>query len=315
MQRYSWIIGTAVLACSFGMVGCFNGDGKSVEGSGTIEGTEVNVGTEAVGRVLAVRCDEGAWVKKGDTLLVIDDTEYRIQLRQAEANNESYASQYRLALDGSRKEDITQAEAAYKTAQADYQRMKDLLASQTVTQKQYDDAYSRFVAAEQTYRKLKTGLRPEEIVNAKTRAEYSSAQVDLLRKKVRDCVLVSPTDGVITVRAIEPGELVGMGSNVFRITDLHQVKLMIYVPEQEVPKVKLGQSASVKVDAFPGKSYEGKVVYISSVAEFTPKNVQTKEERTKLVFGVKIEIANPNGELKPGVPADASMAYNAASGK
>jgi len=296
------------------VAGCNGNNPNVLEASGTIEGTDVNIGTEIMGRVTQVRCDEGARVRKGDTLLLVDDTEYRLQLQQAEANSESFASQYRLAVEGSRREDVVQAEASFTTAQADYVRMKDLLASQTVTQKQFDDVYARFIAAEQTYHKVKTGLRPEEILNAKVRAESAVAQVELLKKKVRDCVLVSPVDGTITVRSIEPGELVGVGSAVFRVTSLDPVKLMIYVSEQDLGRVVLGQAAAVNIDAFPKRDFAGKVVYLAPSAEFTPKNVQTKEERTKLVFGVKLEIPNPTGELKPGLPADARLTI-ASSGK
>lgn len=307
MPRVVSGLATLVLCAAPLISGC-GGNGRNViEASGTIEGTDVNVGVEAAGRVTQVRVAEGARVRQGDTLLVVDDADYRIQLRQAEANLASFESQFQLALEGSRKEDLTQAEVAYKTAQADYRRMEGLLASQTVTQKQYDDVYARYVSAQQTYEKLRSGARPEEIAGARSRREYAAAQVDLLRKKVHDCVLLSPTGGVVTLRAIEPGELVGVGTNVFRITYLDRVNLMIYVNEQDLGRIKLGQGAQVSIDAFPGRSFNGTVVYIAPSAEFTPKNVQTKEERTKLVFGVKIEAENPDGALKPGLPADARL--------
>jgi HlyD family secretion protein len=294
--------------------GCSTGDKNVVEASGTIEGTDINIGTEVAGKVKTLRVDEGSIVKQGDTLLTIDDAEYQIQLRQALANLESFEASYRLVLAGSREEDVIQAEAAFKNAQDDYKRMKDLLASQTVTQKQYDDAYARYVAAQQTYVKLKRGFRPEEIANARSRRDYAAAQVDLLRKKVRDCSILSPTSGTVTLKAIEPGELVTLGSNVLRITRLDPVNLMIYVNEQELGKIHLGQSAKVNIDAFgQGKTFDGTVVYISPVAEFTPKNVQTKEERTKLVFGIKLEVKNPDGALKPGLPADARVSTAANS--
>jgi HlyD family secretion protein len=177
-----------------------------------------------------------------------------------------------------------------------------------VTQKQYDDAYARFVAAEQTFRKLKTGLRPEEIASARGRWDQAAAQADLLRKKFRDCSIRAPLDGTVTLRAVEPGELVGFGTNVFQLTALEIVKLTIYLNETEIGRIHLGDTAQVAIDAFEkGKTVQGSIVYISPTAEFTPKNVQTKEERTKLVFAVKIEIPNPDGLLKPGLPADARI--------
>lgn len=290
------------------LAGCGDKNGRVIEASGTIEGTQVNIGSEVAGRIREVRAREGARLKAGDTLLLVDDTEYRIQLRQAAANEQVYDNSYRVAAQGSRKEDVVQAEAAYKTAEKDYQRMAELLPAKTVTQKQFDDAYSRFVAAEQNYRKLKAGLRPEEISTARGRWEQASAQADLLKKKIQDCVVRAPIDGTVTLRAVEPGELVGFGTNVFQLTCLDRVKLTIYLDETDIGRIRLGQATRVSIDAFAeGKTVLGSIVYISPSAEFTPKNVQTKEERTKLVFAVKIEIPNADGALKPGLPADAAI--------
>lgn len=304
----------SILAALFVFVaGCGDRNRGVIEASGTIEGTDINVGSEVAGRVGAVCVDEGTRVVAGDTLVVVDDEEYRLQLRQAEANLASFESAYRLAAEGSRREDIVQAEAAYRTAETDHKRMKELIEVQSVTQKQYDDSYSRFVAAQQTYAKLKAGLRPEEITGARVRRDGAVAQVDLLKKRLRNCAIVAPAPGTVTLRAVEPGELVGFGTNVVRVTCLDRVKLTIYVNETELGQVALGQKAEVFIDSFGNnRSFAGNVIYISPVAEFTPKNVQTKEERTKLVFAVKIGIENPDGALKPGLPADARISTTAA---
>jgi len=296
------MLGLLVLAA-----GCGGDSENVIEASGTIEGTDVNIGTEVAGRVRTLRVDEGARVTAGDTLAIIDDIDYQIQLRQAVANLEASAAQLRLAEEGWRKEEIVQAEANFSTADADYKRMKDLLASQSITQKQYDDAYARYVNAQQTFEKLSRGLRKDEVLTFRARRDQAEAQVDQLRKKVRDCALLAPTAGTITLKAVEPGEFVMVGANLLRLTYLDIVKLTIYVSETELGNVRLGQKAAVTIDMEGGKPFEGTVVYISPVAEFTPKNVQTKEERTKLVFGVKIEVPNPQGILKPGMPADARL--------
>ena len=301
-MKYLFLLWTAVL-----VIGCSGGDGADISASGTIEGTDVDISAEVAGKLREVRVDEGARVAVGDTLAIIDDTEYQIQLRQAIANAESFEASYRLAVEGSRKEDIIQAEAEFKTAEADYLRMKDLLASQTITQKQYDDAYARYIATQQTYEKLKQGSRKEEIDGAREKRDNAEAQVDLLKKKIRDCHVLAPSVGTITLRAVEPGEYVTVGANLLRLTYLDKVKLIIYVNETELAKVHLGQEAKVYIDGAPKKPFEGSVTYISSIAEFTPKNIQTKEDRTKLVFGVKIEIPNADQTLKPGMPADASL--------
>jgi HlyD family secretion protein len=302
------ILTTLFAALAILLAGCGNGNPGVIEASGTIEGTDINVGSEVAGRVRAVPASEGARVAAGDTLVLIDDEEYRLQLLQAEANLASFEFAYRLAIEGSRREDIVQAEAAFHTAETDYKRMKELIDAQSVTQKQYDDAYARYVAAQQTYTKLKNGLRPAEINGARGRRDGADAQVALLRKRVRNCAIIAPSAGTVTLRAVEPGELVGISTNVVRLTYLEKVKLTIYVNEKELGHLALGQKADVSIDAFEnGRVFPGTIVYISPVAEFTPKNVQTKEERTKLVFAVKIEVENPDGALKPGLPADARI--------
>lgn len=297
---------TLILVTLLGTIsGCAGNSGNKIEASGIIEGTDINIGSEVSGKVKQVCVEEGTKVKAGDTLVVIDDADYQIQLRQALANQNAAEAQYRLALEGSRKEDILQAEAAFKNAEKDFQRMKDLLASQAVTQKQYDDAEARFIAAQQTYEKLVRGLRSAEIEAARARRDQAVAAADMLRKRVHDCQILSPTVGTITLKAVEPGELVGPGSNLVRITYLDKVKLTIYVNEEQIPRISLGQDASVSIDT--KMAFNGKVIYKSPVAEFTPKNVQTKEERTKLVFAVKILVDNPDGKLSPGLPADATI--------
>lgn len=131
------------------------------------------------------------------------------------------------------------------------------------------------------------------------------AQADLLKKAIADCTIAAPVGGVVTRKPVEAGELVQAGATVLTISDLDRVNLMIYVTEKELGQVKLGQTAAVTIDSAPGRIFSGKVTYISSEAEFTPKNIQTKEDRAKLVFRVKVEIDNPEGVLKPGLPADA----------
>jgi HlyD family secretion protein len=299
-------IGMTLIAAIL-LLGCSNNDNNVIEASGTIEGTDINIGTEVSGKVKFVKVTEGTRVTKGDTLIVIDDTDYQLQLRSAEGNGAAAEAQFQLALEGSRKEDILQAETAFKTAETDYKRMKELLAAQTITQKQFDDVYTRYVAAEQNYQKILRGLRKSEIDAVRARRDQAAAQADLLRKKIRDCVILAPTVGIVSLKSVEPGELVTMGTNVVRLTYLDIVKLMIYVNEQRLADIKLGQRAEVTIDGQPDRKFAGTVTYISPNAEFTPKNVQTKEERTKLVFGVKIEVENGDGVLKPGLPADAKL--------
>lgn len=287
------------------LAGCSGKNDGSISASGTIEATEVIVGAKIGGQVTALLADEGRQVAKGDTLATIDNADLKIQLAQTEANAAAAKAQYQLAARGAREEDITQAQANFTNAQDDLHRIEALFKERTVTQKQFDDAQMRFVIAQQTYLKLKNGSRPEEIDAARARRDQALAQVHAISKKIADSYVTAPLSGVITQKAIEEGEEVLPNAAMFRISRLDKVHLVIYISEQELARVKLGQEAKVFIDAEPTKPFVGRITYISSVAEFTPKNVQTKEDRTKLVFGVKIEINNPNQVLKPGMPADA----------
>jgi HlyD family secretion protein len=296
-----------------GLIGCSGSDKKAITASGTIETTEVTVSAKVGGEIIRLYVDEGSSVRKGDTLALIDRSDLDIQLRQAVANAEAADAQYKLAVQGSREEDIAQAEATFKNAQDDLRRAEELFKASTMTQKQLDDARTRSTVAEQTYAKLKRGSRPEEIEAARARRDLAHAQVDAIRKKIVDSYVIAPMQGMITEKALEEGDVVIQNGSLFRISRLDKVHLMIYVSEEELAKFKLGQVAEVFIDAYPKKPFPGKIIYISDVAEFTPKNVQTKEDRTKLVFGVKVEVANPDQVLKPGMPADASIPISSPS--
>ncbi|MCU0452566.1 MAG: efflux RND transporter periplasmic adaptor subunit [Bacteroidetes bacterium] len=283
---------------------CGDGDDTRIEATGTIEATDVTISAQVAGAVVSLRTDEGLKVGIGDTLVILDQREWRLQARQAEANLAAAEAQYRLAVRGARAEDLRQAEAADVSARRDLERMKELRASNSIPQKQLDDAELRATVAQQTLEKLKNGSRPEEIDAMRARRDQAAAQLALLQKKLDDCVVTSPAAGTVLNRFVERGEFVGMGSALIRIANLEEMDLMIYVPETQLPRIKIGQTASLSVDAFKDRTFEGRVVFISSTAEFTPKNIQTKDERTKLVFGVKIRVENPDGALKAGIPAD-----------
>ena len=289
------------------LFGCSSNNRNSITESGTLEATEVTVSAQAGGPILQLRVDEGSAVQAGDTLLIIDATDIVLQQNQAEAGLAMAEAQYKLAIEGVRKEDFIQAEANYKNAADDLKRMEDLFSSSSISKKQLDDARTRFTVAQQTYEKAKKGSRVEEIQLAKARRDQAVAQLASLRKKVNDCTVISLTRGTVTKRYIERGELVGPGMALFKVADLQEMDLTVYLPETDLPKIHLGDKAKIQVDAFPKKNFEGSVVFLSPTAEFTPKNIQTRDERTKLVFGVKLKISNPEGTLKAGIPADVTF--------
>lgn len=308
-----------ILLLSFVLWGCGNGNKGAIEASGTLEATEVKVSAKVPGQIESILVQEGSEVKVGDTLVILDRSTLSLQWKQAQSGFEVADAQYRLLLNGARTEDmklgeegLLQAEASFKSANDDYARMKQLLASNTITKKQFDDAEMRYTiakaqlnSAEQNLGKLRKFARPEDLAAAKARAGQAKATADLLLKQLTDAVVVAPVAGTVTHKPFEEGELVSMGAAVATIARLDKMELMIYVTESELGKVKLGGPADVSIDTYPQKTFPGKVIYISPIAEFTPKNVQTKEDRTKLVFGVKLEVDNKERSLKSGMPADA----------
>ncbi|MCK7482293.1 MAG: efflux RND transporter periplasmic adaptor subunit [Candidatus Moduliflexus flocculans] len=316
MKRKITALGLVVLAG----LACSNGRDKNViSASGTIETVEVNVASKVAGQVLSLSYKEGARVAQGDLLAVIDHASLDIQLRQAEAGVRLAEAQLALLVKGARSEDIRQAEAAltqadsaFKVAGDDATRMRELFKTGSVTSKQRDDAEARLTVATaqrsagaEALGKLRRLARPEEIQAAEARLAQARAGAELLAKTISDCTIIGSGRGIVTHKAVEAGELVTPGATVVTLADLDSVYVMIYVTELEIGRIKLGDGVEVRIDAFPEKAFPGKITYISPQAEFTPKNVQTKEDRVKLVFGVKVEIENKDGLLKPGLPADA----------
>jgi len=304
------------------LISCNNNERlKSIEASGTIESTNIIISSKTAGNILTMNFSEGDKVNSGDTVLIIDHEQLELQLHQAIAGKDAAQAQLNLMLKGAREEDVMQAEqnlnqakVNFETAERDKNRMQKLYDSQSITQKQYEDAVARFElmsaqykSAHENYSKVKKIFRPEEIEQAKANLNKAIAGVELLNKNIRDCFVTSPINGFLVKTFIEPGETVTPMSSLFKVSDLDVVELVIYVSTEELAYVKLGQNAEVKIDAFKDKVFNGKVTYISPEAEFTPKNIQTKDERTKLVFAVKIKIPNDNYELKPGMPADATI--------
>jgi len=304
----------------FGGLSCAGNGAKDViSASGTIETVEVHVASKVSGELLELAVEEGTRVKPGDKLAVVDHATLDIQLRQAEAGVRLAEAQIALLVKGARSEDIRQAEEVHKQAEAaltvaedDARRMRELVKTGSVTPKQREDAEARLTiataqrnAGAEALKKVRTLARPEEIQAAEARLAQAVAAADLLKKTIADCTILAPAGGIVTHKAVEPGELVTPGATIVTLAELDSVYVMIYVTENELGRVRLGGPAEIKIDSFPDKVFEGTVKYISPEAEFTPKNIQTKQDRVKLVFGVKVEIENRQGLLKPGLPADA----------
>ncbi len=306
------------------VTGCGNNkDSNSINASGTIESVNVTISSKTSGTINKINFNEGDRVKKGDLLVEISHDLLDIQLRQSEAGVDLANAQLKLLRSGARREDIKQSEELVKQAKInmelakqDKDRAAELYRQDATTKKLYDDAVGRYdltvtqlTSAKENLAKVKTIIRPEEIEQAQANLKKAISMVDLLKQNIEDCKVFAPSDGFVSKKFIEEGENAVMGGSLLRLSNLETVNLVIYIPETDLAKVKLGQSAEIKIDAYKDKVYTGKVIFISPEAEFTPKNIQTPDERTKLVFAIKIEIPNPQFELKPGLPADAKINF------
>lgn len=298
-----------------------NNNENQLELSGTIETVSVTVSSKTAGQIVKLNASEGESVVIGDTLLVIDHENYELQKSQAEAALEAAEANYNLLINGARKEDLSNAEETlfqikqnYETVSADFQRFKNLYEKKAITKKQFDEISAKYEItksqlrqSEENLRKLKNFARPEELSAAKAKVNQAEAALNLIKKTISDCFVTAPTAGVVTNQLVEIGEMVVPQSSLFKISNLSNAEIYVYVQETDLGKLNLGDKAEIKIDTYPDKIYEGKITYISQEAEFTPKTIQTKDERTKLVFAVKVEAANNNFELKPGLPADVKI--------
>ncbi|MBN1301637.1 MAG: efflux RND transporter periplasmic adaptor subunit [Melioribacteraceae bacterium] len=299
--------------------GCADSDTENyLEESGTIEMVDVVLSAKTGGEIMQILKNEGNPVNSGDTILIIDPEPLELQLKQAIAVQKTAAAQLKLLETGARTEDRTQAaellnqaRVNLEVAEKDRDRFEKLFDERAITKKQFDDitakheiSLAQYKAAEANFQKIKKIARDEEVEIAKAQLESAETGMDLLKKNISDCFVTSPINGVIAQKYVERGEIAAPHGSLVKINNLDSAEIFVYISEVNLPKVKIGQTAEIEVDAFPEKSYRGSVTYISPEAEFTPKNIQTKDERTKLVFAVKISVPNTDQELKPGMPAD-----------
>lgn len=287
--------------------------------SGNIELTEVQLSFKTSGRVQERLVDEGMQVARGQVVARLEERELADALKLAQADEAASAASLAELEAGNRREEVAQgaallarAEAQAAQVTADYDRSKALFAREVIPRQQFDAAKAAFEEARASVRErrealtlLRKGARPERLQAARAAHEGALARVSTAKERLGYATLAAPISGVVLNKSIEPGEQVAAGTPVVTLGDLKDCWLKGYIPETELARVKLGQRARVTADGLPGKAFEGRVSFISSQAEFTPKSVQTEKERVKLVYRVKITLANPGMELKPGMPADA----------
>jgi HlyD family secretion protein len=324
MKRY--LAGILIIAAVAGILYYFFSRNKEegnpfLKVSGNIEATEVDVGFKVSGRIVNLLVQEGDWAERGKVLAKLDDEDLLQRLALAQATLKSAQARLDKLLAGSRPEEIREAEATLQQAQFDfdnkkvnYERVNSLFERGVIPKDTLDNAEAAFKIAKaaverakENYQLVKIGPRKEDIEDAKAQVEQAKANLKLIKTQLSYATLYSPLSGVVLVKSGEIGEVVNPGTPILTLADIENVWLKAYIPEVDLSRVKWGQEVSVTTDLKPQKIYKGKISFISSQAEFTPKQIQTEKERVTLVYRIKIDIPNPEKELKPGMPADGKI--------
>jgi HlyD family secretion protein len=302
--------------------------------SGHVEATEIRLAPDAGGRVLSISVKEGDRVQPGQLVLTLDTRDVELAMQRARADQAQAEAQLRLVMAGARPEDVRQAEAQINTARAevaaarseltgaeqDLARFETLLANNSGSRKQRDDAATRrdvardrvasaetrVTSAQEALARVRAGARKEEVDSARARVAATAAQTATFEKQLTDTKLVAPVGGLVTERLVEAGEMIAPRAPAVVIVDLDHAWAEVFVPEPAVPKLKVGQAATIFTDA-GGAGISGTISYVSPKAEFTPRNVQTAEERSKLVYRIRIAVDNKDGVLKQGMPVEAEL--------
>jgi len=329
MRQNSQLLAAVLLAVSVAGAACGRrNDDTRPSASGYVEATEVRVAAQVGGRVLETHASEGDRIGAGDLIARIDTADALLTVQRLQAERDQADAQLRLLQAGARSEDIRQARAQVESsdadvraaaaeqqsAEADVQRFEALLAANAGSRKQRDDAVTRrdvaaarvnaarerVRAAQETVLRLQAGSRPQEIAAARARVAAVDAQIASLRKTIADAEVKAPVGGLVTSKLIDTGETIAPGTALVVVTDLEHAWANLYVDEPVVPQLKIGQALTIVTDG--GQTVPGTITFISPKAEFTPRNVQTAEERSKLVYRIKVTTENKDGVLKTGMP-------------
>lgn len=296
-------------------------DQNVVRVSGNIEITDAELGFQIAGQVQERLASEGEVIQSGQVIARLDcaELEQEVNFRQAELRAARAALAGLEA--GSRPGEIAAAAAAVERNlveerhyQLELERQRQLLDNNVISQREYDrakvdyqSARARLNESREQHKLIQEGPRQETIEQARAQVEKARAALGLAETRLGYATLTSPFTGLVLSENIEAGEYVAPGTPILTVGDIENAWLRAYINETDLGRVKVRQAVRVRADTYPDKVYPGRVSFISSEAEFTPKNVQTEQERVKLVYRVKIGIPNPEMELKPGMPADAEI--------
>ena len=283
---------------------------------GNVDIRTVNMSFRVGGRLQSLSVDEGDAIKQGQTLGQLDKAPYENALMQAKANVATAQAQYDLMMAGYRAEEIAQAAAAVKQAQAAYayaqsylQRQQGLWNSRLLSandlanaRSSRDQAFASLKAAQDKLSQYRAGNRPQEIAQAKASLEQAQAQLAQSTLDLQDTVLTAPSDGTLLTRAVEPGSMLTAGSTVLTLSLIHPVWVRAYVDEKNLNQAQPGREILLYTDGRPDKPYHGKIGFVSPTAEFTPKTVETPDLRTDLVYRLRIIVTDADDALRQGMP-------------
>jgi HlyD family secretion protein len=289
--------------------------------SGNIEITDAAQSFKISGRVIERLVTEGDEVKAGQMIAKLDDADLQQERKLRAAEVESAKAELRELEAGSRPEEIRQAAASLASAKAEEERWKKefdrqqvLHQKEVISQREleavrmtYDTAQAKVQQAEEALILRKKGPRIEEVDRGRAQLERAEEALALAEIRLSYATLHSSITGLVLSKSIEAGEYVSAGTPIVTVGKMDEVWLRAYIDETDLGRVRTGQTVRVRTDSFPGKVYQGRISFISSQSEFTPKSVQTEKERVKLVYRIKIDISNPDMELKPGMPADGEI--------
>ncbi|HMM47319.1 MAG TPA: efflux RND transporter periplasmic adaptor subunit [Thiobacillaceae bacterium] len=293
-------------------------DDGTVFASGTVDATEVAVSFRVPGIVRKRPVEEGSPVRTGELIAALDEREAEARLRQAEAAQQAAQARLRDLEQGYRPHEIAEARAQVDQARAslvnlqeEARRSEVLFEGGASSQQRRDKdrtaaavGVQQLKAAQERLKLMQAGYRPETINAARAQLGEAQAAAEAARVGLVDLQVESPVDGVVTRTHAEVGETLAAGRPIVTVTEVSRPWVRVYIPENQIGRIRLGAGARIRVDTYPDREFAGRVSYVASEAEFTPKNVQTQEERVKLVFAVNVTAENRDGTLKPGMPAD-----------
>lgn len=293
-------------------------DPDKIFASGTIETTDADMSFMASGILRTRKVDEGQTVRRGDLIAELDKREAEARLRQSTAAVAAAKSRLGDLSVGYRSQEIAEAEALVAQFRANWENLKDeadrsekLFSGGAISRQRLDRdttaadvARAQMAAASKKLELFRSGFREKSIETAANQVKEAEAAMEAAEVVVSNHELASPMNAVVSKVYAEPGEMVAIGKPVLTLTSLERPRVKVYIPEYKIGRVMLGQKANITVDSFSDKKFPAKVTFISTEAEFTPKTVQTAEERVKLVFAVEVTAETTEGLLKPGMPAD-----------